>query len=79
MNGRNTSGTVTLPSASWKFSKIATTNRGTAAAVALSVCTNCVGIFFVGPPFFLPPFVAVVLSEVDGLSLSISAGGGEGR
>lgn len=56
--GLNTSGTITLPSACWKFSKIATIIRGTAQAVALSVCTNAVA-----PPLllFLPPFLGLPL------------------
>ncbi len=40
--GRSTSGTTTLPSACWKFSRMAMTMRGTAHAVALSVWQNSV-------------------------------------
>ena len=55
MNGRRASGITTLPSACWKFSKMATIMRGTAQAVAFRVCTNSVGTFFV---FCLLPLLA---------------------
>ena len=81
MNGRSASGTVTLPSASWKFSRIATTRRGTAAAVAFSVCTYCVGTFLgLPPPFLLPPFAGLLLLlPLSAALASPSAGGGAGR
>ena len=80
MNGCSASGTVTLPSASWKFSRIATTRRGTAAAVAFSVCTYCVATFLgLPPPFFLPPFAGLPLLPLAAALESASAGGGAGR
>jgi hypothetical protein len=55
--GCNTSGTTTLPSACWKFSNIATIMRGTAHAVAFSVCT-----YAVAPPLpLLLPFFPFLL------------------
>ena len=80
MNGRSASGTVTLPSAPWKFSRIATTSRGTAAAVAFSVCTYCVGTFLAPPPpFFLPPFAGPPALPLTPSVESSAAGGGAGR
>eukprot|EP00955_Chlamydomonas_euryale_P059966 357555-Chlamydomonas_euryale.AAC.3 len=73
MNGRSTSGTTTLPSACWKFSRMATMSRGTAHAVALRVCTNSV----LPPPatlvFLPPPFL------LAGASSAASPPGGAGR
>ena len=40
MNGRSTSGTITLPSSCWYCSRMATTVRPTASAEPLSVCTS---------------------------------------
>ena len=64
MKGCSTSGTRTVPSSCWKFSRMATISRGTAHAVALSVCTYCVGDRFGGFCVALAPFC--------------SAGGGKG-
>ena len=81
MKGRSASGTVTLPSASWQFSRIATTSRGTAAAVAFSVCKYCVGAFFALPPPALdfPPFAGLPLVPLAVELVSQLAGGGAGR
>ena len=49
MYGRNATGISTVPSSRWKFSRIATIIRGTAHAVAFSVCANSVGTFFAFP------------------------------
>lgn len=40
MYGRSTSGTTTVPSACWLFSRMAMTMRGSARPEPLSVCTN---------------------------------------
>ncbi len=60
--GRSGTGTTTLPSSCWKFSKMDTIMRGTAHAVALSVCTNSVLPPPPPPaPPFLPPFLPAAL------------------
>lgn len=72
MYGLRASGTTTLPSACWKFSKMATIMRGTAHAVALRVCTNSVGTFLA---FDLLPLLLVeesVVSAAFGLQCDTS-------
>lgn len=59
--GRRGTGTTTLPSSCWKFSKMDTIIRGTAHAVALSVCTNSVLPPPPPAPPFLPPFLPAAL------------------